>query len=527
MNLSAVDKYALARALQGLPPVDQVGVSPLAQLMVARLAESEVGTEDIVQARRWFGQRLIEEVFKVDPHGKPPGASKNGGDHVPPLPEAACLADEDVRAARSVGKWLDVYEGWIRQRATMTDPLFLQSGGLWLLSLAVARRTVLRLDFGDIYPCLYVLWVAGTTYWRKSTGLRAIERVARDVMPELLLAAQLTPEMLLHRLAGKMPANYDDLPPFEQAREMRGQVFAGQRGFMADEASKLFAKKYMEGLPEVLMEMYDNPPVVEQEFKTQGKLVVYNPGLSLLFATTPARLSAVFGDGEWEDGLLPRFALLTPTRMVVKRTHAKRRGEHHKAPTMLKGGLRAVYDDLPMPAQPAMEDEPPAMRMAEVKITDGALERFNLYADALHEFTGPDGGLDERLTGVYGRLPVMALKVAQLLAVSDKATGAAEAYVITRAHWARAQGITEAYRASSHRLLTVLNRSADQKNEDRVLDYLRQNHAKPPTMFQIYRGTRISQRRDAYGAVTALVDAGKVAKMEMNNSTGYVIVEDD
>jgi hypothetical protein len=494
-------------------------MTPMTAMLVEHWRGRTPDATDIEIARRWFGQEFVSQVFAVDPHAPPPVQTVDPVGLVPPLPKIAKLDEGQARA----GRWLDEFMKWARLKASMTDPLFLEAGGLWLLSMATARRVALTLDFGTIYNPLYVLWCAGTTYWRKSTGLRTVEKLARQTMPHLMLAAQATPEMLLARLAGQLPINYDKLPPDVQALELQGQQFAGQRGFISDEVSKLFAKKYMEGLPEVLMEMYDTPPMVEQEFKTQGRLVVFNPGLSLLTATTPSRLGSVFGDGEWEDGLLPRFALLTPTSDFVRREHATRASAQHEPPLPLAQTLHALYRKLPEPEAPdaLSGSTSSSLRTLEIGITDAALERFNVYADAMHDFTGPRGGIDERLTGVYGRLPIMGLKIAMSLSLIEWAADGKMGIDVQ--HWARAQDIVEKWRASSHRLLTDLNRSSDQKYEDRIIDFLRMGHTRPPSKYEIYRGARIHKRTEAYAAIEALKDDGRIGEVESGGHRGYIL----
>ena len=532
MQINDIDRWVIARAMRGLD-VPEVMMSPMAWMLIEQLRNKTLENSQLVHYQEVFGHDFIKQIFAIDPNSEPPDLIGLTESRMPALPEKAVLSNDVRMAAAGVGVWLDQYMEWVSRYATMTDPLFLEAGGLWLISLATARRAVLKLDFGLIYNSLYVLWVAGTTYWRKSTGLRAIERLVRNTSLEhLLLAGQSTPEMLLYRLAGNTPSNYEDLDIQQKALEDKGKIHAAQRGFITDEVSKLFAKKYMEGLPELLMEMYDNPPILEQEFKIQGKLVVRNPGLSLLFSTTPARLSSVFGDGEWEDGLLPRFALLTPTSRIVHRTPTKRAKQGYNPTTEILKGLSLLYNMLPVPeldGDGVFDGGGVAfqtMNCTDVEISDAALEMFNHYADALHHFTRPDGPLDGRMTGVYGRLPVQALKVAMSLVLMDHAmAGAKGDPVISAAHWARAQEITEKWRASSHRLLAELNRSADQKNEDHVLRYLSLKHKTPPSKFQIYRASNIHKRTDAFAAIDALQEAGKIMKIDLAGKTGYQLTE--
>lgn len=452
----------------------------------------------------------------------------------PPLPAPAQLAEPDIERGKRVGQWLNDYMEWAGNRATMTEKLFLEAGGLWLLGVTTARRARVRLDFGDVHNNLYVMWVAGTTYWRKSTGLSAIAQLARATFPHLMLAAQSTPEMLMTRLAGKVPVNYGDLSFKDQLNERRAQAFAAQRGMISDEASKLFGKKYMEGLPELFMEMYDCPAEVAQEFKTTGKLIARDIGLSLLFATTPSRLSSVFGDGEWEDGLLPRFALLTPGSDSVKRIHATRFNSRHLPDEALQTALSDLYNSLGEPTyEPDPADDPdtppqtagklPILPAWDVDIDDEALNRFNTYADAMHDYTRP-GTLDNRLTGVYGRLAVQALKVSLSLSLIDSVTTGANNLVISGAHWCRAQSIVEQWRSSAHRLLSTLNNSSDHRNESQIMAYLQSRTATvPPTKHELWKGSRIPSRQHAYSAIEALREDGQICKLELNGREGYIM----
>jgi hypothetical protein len=55
-----------------------------------------------------------------------------------------------------------------------------------------------------------------------------------------------------------------------------------------DEASKiLIPKKYMEGHAEALMQLFDAPDRMERELRGDGKLVIYNPALSLSVRQPP------------------------------------------------------------------------------------------------------------------------------------------------------------------------------------------------------------------------------------------------
>ena len=420
-----------------------------------------------------------------------------------------------MASAETVGAFHRDCLAWLSQRSPMTPRIFLELGPLWAVGLAVARRCVLRLGFGDIYPNLYYLWVAPTTYYHKSTGLNAITDMVRDTMPHLLLPATTSPEMLVAKLAGEKPANYDKLLPFEQKNEDLAARFAGQRGILIDEASKmLIPKKYMEGHTETMMEMFDAPRRLERELRGDGKLIVYNPALALIGATTPARLGRYITDSEWEDGLMARFLCLTPTEREIKCVLNGQNLDTHEFPSDLKTRLLRIYNAFPMPPDEfALHDldEPVKHPAIGATMEQAVFDLFNAYYAALHDMTDPRRNLDDRLRGNYGRFSTMALKLALILAIMDWTDeGMQNAPRITTAHWARGQMLAEEYRASVHRLLDELSIGVDVKNEKKVLDFIARNGERPPSARDILRGAGVKSRKEIDATLAALVEDGVI-----------------
>jgi hypothetical protein len=330
--------------------------------------------------------------------------------------------------------------------------------------------------------------------------------------------------MLMAKLAGQKPTNYDQLLPSEKQLEERGIRFAGQRGMSIDEASKiLIPKKYMEGHAEALMQLFDAPDRLERELRGDGKLIIYNPALSLIGATTPAMLARYLTDTEWESGLIARILPLTPAEKDVPYVISDPSPELQQVLEGLKARLLRIHHAFPPP--PEWEalysaEEPAQLPAVEALLEPEVMTRFNAYSEAMHELTDPRRGLDERLRGNYGRFPVQAMKMALILTVMDWVeAGAKEVPRISLAHWARAQLLTEEYRASAHRLLAELNVSQDVKNEEKILDFIsRVQTEAPPTKREIHRGTGIKNRKEAYLAVDALLDSGVITVLERKTS---------
>ncbi|MBE2271504.1 MAG: DUF3987 domain-containing protein [Anaerolinea sp.] len=517
MNLTEHDAYALRRAVSMLDIPAGLTLSPLVESLLASLDWRHDRTHwSILQQILTRDPELSAQVLRVDPNAPVPTSSHSSEEaYVPPLPKAAQLTDKLMASAETVGAFHRDCLVWLSQRSPMTPRIFLESGPLWAVGLAVARRCVLRLGFGDIYPNLYYLWVAPTTYYHKSTGLNAITDMVRDTMPHLLLPATTSPEMLVAKLAGEKPANYDKLLPFERKNEDLAARFAGQRGILIDEASKmLIPKKYMEGHTETMMEMFDAPRRLERELRGDGKLIVYNPALAMIGATTPARLGRYITDSEWEDGLMARFLCLTPTEREIKCVLNGHNLDTHEFPADLKTRLLRVYNAFPMPPDEfALHDldEPVKHPAISATMEPAVFDLFNAYYAALHDMTDPRRNLDDRLRGNYGRFSTMALKLALILAIMDWTDeGMPNTPRITTAHWARGQMLAEEYRASVHRLLDELSIGVDVKNEKKVLDFIARHGERPPSARDILRGAGVKSRKEVDATLAALIDDGVI-----------------
>lgn len=407
--------------------------------------------------------------------------------------------------------WLDEWMAYAKSRATMTDELMIEATGLFLMASVVAGRAKIRLDFSTIYTNLYVMLVAPTTYYHKSTILRLAQSMLASVAPHLLLPSQMSPEMMFNKLAGQAPTNIKDLPPEVQAQETMGQLFCSKRSFITDEASKLFRSKYLEAMADWLLDLYDCPDKLVKEFKDGGQAVVYNPSLSLLFATTPANMNVIIPN-EGDTGFMPRFAMITPSADKVERVHNKRADEVKVTANNAIDGLKALYNFLPMPEKDNFE-------CVDMGITDEALLAYNLYADFLHDACAPDSDIEDRLRGTYGRLAVMGMKVAMLLAIGHGRK------FVTLDDWGHAQNIVEKWRASAHRVRKAMVNSVDVQTEKDIIRYLRGAKVLQ-TAVDIYRAIG-GDRRQVERTIKSLQDGGVIELVEASGKKGYRFVSID
>jgi len=330
--------------------------------------------------------------------------------------------------------WLARYTDWAGATGNQTPMVFHEAAGLWLLATAVGRRLYGESPWGvRIYPNLYMMLVAGTTFYRKSTAYKLAESVARAAIPHMLMPTPGSPERFQEALAGRMPTNYDKLSKAQQDRLTKAQPFAAQRGLLKDEVSGLFGainkRDYMVGMKDLLMELYDCPDYFDKDTQT-GLNIVENAALSILGVTTPASLGCAISTGDWDNGLLVRFALLMPEPDYAERPASL---IYQPAPPDLIDDLQKLHERLPAPQLTEMGWSAPSALRLNVE----CWAEVQHYGDHLRRLCDPrrEVELDDRLKGVYGRMHVQAFKLASLFASLDWLNTRDEAPTVTLDHW--------------------------------------------------------------------------------------------
>jgi len=510
-NLSPHDTYVLARALVGLDWHD-LPCSPLTRLILSHVDISV--PDDLAALRRLLGPEGLRVILSVDPETPLPEDYRQRSSDVntvPDLPESARLTPEQQEQAAGVGRWLDDYVAWASTAANETPLRFHEGAGLWLGALAIGRRLYVHTPWRQrVFPNLYIMSVAVSTYYRKSAGLNLAHDLARAAMPHMILPQPGSPEAFMSMLGGVLPPNFEDIPARDRERLVKGNRYAAQRGILRDELSALFksfGRDYMSGMKELLMQLYDCPDYLDSNTNNRGLVVIRDAALSILGAATPAELSVALSHNDWHNGTLARFVLLTPEPDYAERIAAR----DTTMPQDLVRLLRQLHETLPAPPEPqAIDDRQSALEPWSLVATE-LWEPLNAYERALRDMTAPTSSLDDRLRTVYGRLHVQALKVAIILAALDWIAPGERRQgkpVVRAAHWYRAQQIVETWRASAHRLLHDLGESEEARLETRILKLLSSNTS-GLSVRDIYRALR-SPRKPVMEALKALEQDGQV-----------------
>jgi len=515
--LSAQDAYVLARACVGLP-YDDLPPSVITGLLLSELDPRQ--PEDLSTLRRVLGPQRMLQIAGIDPLSEPPDEGLRDSDLniVPELPESAMLTAAHIEEAATVGHWLDDYVRWAGTAANETPLNFHIGAGLYLAAIAVGRRLYVQTPWRQqVFPNLYIMIVAVSTYYRKSAGLSLANEVARLSIPHMLMPQPGSPENFMAMLGGVLPPNFAEIPQQDRVRLEKGNRFAAQRGLLRDELSGLFkslGRDYMAGMKELIMTLYDCPTYLDSNTNNKGLVVIRDAALSILGAATPAELAHALSPSDWYNGNLARFSLLTPETDYTERQPTSM----NETPMELARRLKALHEKLPEPPQPDALGE---TRQSEAwSLVADIWPQVRAYEQALRAMTAPLSTLDDRLRAIYGRMHVQAIKVAILLAALDWADehDAGPQPRVTVAHWYRAQLITEEWRASAHRLLAELGENEEARLENRILGLLR-NAGGSATVRDLYRALR-STRKPVVEALKALEEDGQVVKVELPPNPG-------
>jgi len=434
----------------------------------------------------------------------------------PPLPEFARLTVEQEAMAATGRKWLDGYLAWTKQSCALAPEIFHEAMALWLLATIATRRIKIAIGGQEIYPNLYVLVIAKTSLYRKSTAMgKAKEALKAAGLESLLLPTDVTPEALFDELAGVQPANFNSMSAEDRREWMLGRAVAAQRSFMKDECSSIFAnlkKDYNAGLTELLLEGYQGDGgKLKKLLKSKGLVSVKDMCLSFLGATTPVMYSKYITNEETENGFIARFAIITPEGIPVYEVL----DDPPPIPSQLVSQLRHMFtnvlpwhnDEKPHASESFGDVVTPPVMNASA--SSEALKQLGEYRKALN-YDMLLNDVEEAKYAAYTRLATMAAKVALLLAAIDTSNGNVR---IEEQHVYAAQVICERWRESLYRLDRDVARSAESANE-KVMNYLKSLGSTGATIRDVMRDCAIKQRGYIEDVLKVLAEDGVLEKFE-------------
>jgi hypothetical protein len=215
---------------------------------------------------------------------------------------AAFTSDADLLAAKQrLGEALPA-SGWLHDYLTAVTPLtdapveFHLASGLCAISAAIGNQVYVESWGQSIFPHLWAVLVAPSSFWRKSTSINTAEALLRSASETSLLPSDFSREKFL-RILAERPAGLLTVKEFG--------------GFLAT-----LGRDYMGGMKENLTELYDGPDVFTRALQS-GEIKIQRPAVTILAATTLDWLESRITDGDLRGGFLARFLFVTASQKAT------------------------------------------------------------------------------------------------------------------------------------------------------------------------------------------------------------------
>ena len=388
---------------------------------------------------------------------------------VPDLPNVARLSEQEIKRAKDAGRWVDEYISFASKVSPMTSSIFHENLALSAISTVIARRIVITVGTQSIFPNLYSLLIAPSTLFAKTTGFKIMQDILKEAgLDILILPTGVTPQSLISELTKRTPPTFENWSEDDKDEWSKERIFASQRSWYMDEAASLldlFQQKHTASLRSTILKLYDCPTRLTESTIGRGRETVRNAYLTICGPTTPAAMRKHLKDTSlWLDGLFPRFNLVTPNTPPRRAFYPN---SSESIPKFLTQTLNALaLKHLPMPD----EKNANAASAIQASYSNDIYKKWDAYHEGIWQLIAQNT-IPEKLHAAYGRMPTTVIKIATLLAAIDWANAKKdEKLEIQIHHWARAQMITEEYRASLHRLLDMTNQaSPDEELVEKIL----------------------------------------------------------
>jgi hypothetical protein len=297
---------------------------------------------------------------------------------------AAYATESDLRAAKIRMGAAMPDEGWLAEYLRAVTPLtdapveFHLASGLAALSATIGNRLWAQHWGQNVFPHLWTVLVAPSSFWRKSTSISQAERLLSEAAPDAVYPSDFSREKFL-RILAKDPAGMLTLKEFG--------------GFLAT-----LGRDYMGGMKENLTELYDGPDLFKRSLQSDT-IEIKRPAITLLGATTLDWLEGRITEGDLQGGFLARFLFVTAREKASSKGLTG--GMAYEVRMRLRDALHDLHGRAPM----------------EVKYSPEAAEQLDEWMQGWEaEVTQTSHRAD--LSGFAVRLQTYAVKLAMLYRVS-------------------------------------------------------------------------------------------------------------
>lgn len=341
-------------------------------------------------------------------------------------------------AKRALEDWLSSFLEWTTPRSESPISM-LEWAGLFTLSSIVKKRVFWsrRLLGGyEIYPALYVIFVANPGVARKSTTVGFGESLMSSNLLTGPNCINFAPDVTSHsKLLAALADSHD-----------------GSIAVVADEFSNLI-QTTPEPMYEILTTLFDHKKSRRWGTWAHGDKVIENPTLTLFAATTPAWIASQPPSYFVGGGFASRVIFVyeeTPRQREIFYDHLD--------PKEIEDLGKKLESDLPLIA--SLKGE---FSFASTKVKE---EVRDWYKSQVDDFN------DARLQGFRARKHVHALKVAGLLSASERPD-----LIVTSQHFQKAISLLDYVETRMSRAFSTLGSSPFSILMDDVFKYVQKKGA--------------------------------------------------
>lgn len=386
------------------------------------------------------------------------------------------------------GSWLEAFDEWTLPRSEAPATM-IRWAGLFTLSSMVKRRVWFPreiLGSYDIYPNLYVVFVAKPGVARKSTTAGYAE--------ELLVAASKTMAGLEVTFAG-------DVTSYSKLLQAMADSPDSSIVIVSSEFSSL-VQTTPEAMYEILTDIFDNRSKFDWSTWAHGDKQIVNPVVNLLGATTP----------DWISAQPPQYFLGGGFASRVLFIFENEKRQH-----------KMYYDDVDY-------EEVKKQRAAlvhDLRIIAGIKGSFSHdsrktrdYIEGWYQKHSKKEADDSRLEGYAQRKHIHGHKVAMLISLAER-----NDLKITREHWDKSMELLDEIESKIPRALSSLGSNPLGRQMNDILDYLESRGKADLKKLagRFYRDLTLEQLKST---MAFLVTTGKIkAKGSIANPT-YHFVKD-
>ncbi|MFA5780353.1 MAG: DUF3987 domain-containing protein [Elusimicrobiota bacterium] len=329
----------------------------------------------------------------------------------------------------------------------------------------ISRSRYLQFGNDELFPNVWILILAPSSFYRKSTALNISSKCIHVVKPLCIYPSEFSHEKILEVIQ----ANPQGVFYYYEFKTLMG----------------ILNRDYMQGTKAFLTEIFDNPGTYTRSTKKGGNLCIENPCVSLLSATTSDWFINSIKSGDLEGGFLGRFLFVNADTKI----------RNDAIPLKLNKDIRAgVYSAL-SELMEKTKDQKGEMDMSK--------EAERLYHDWYYKFITKIEEISFVFRPIFARMNIYCLKIAMIIETCNTLKLEISAETMESA----IQKVDSLFDSTLELCETDIAFSRSETSEKKILKILKYSTLQPKEMTrtQLLRSSHLSSREFS-DVIQTLVD---------------------